>query len=811
MSQRATILYAKPPPDYFWAWSDDSSAAEWFESTGESPGQWAPSKGATIALWDELHPILHFLQNEGGLPPCGSILLLLAACREDWPEKELLLRHWMGTMGDRESRGPREDMLVSLLGALYLIHRLPKDLRQSQQAKCLLASAVFEDPESRLAIEVGQAVMAELVSGPGCVANENALQDSKSRFLHESKCLLTGFAQLKQDALEKLLRTGLEQELQPLRPEITPAATEGRSLLEDLAERGGEEGLAAAVAKRVIAMVNFPGRLGVPNELPVGGISDITNRGTVDRLLPGELAWDDLVLAARLVHNEALYFRREDPPQDTPLRHTVLLDRGLRLWGRRRVLSLGIALGLQHHPALLREGGAIEVFATLPSAIEALDLQSKSGVDQALQALMPSPGPEDALEKWRDATAAATGAEDLIFITAREHLESPRCKALLGEIATLLEAKAGACRVIVLDREDTLEIQSWSTGGNRVIFRGTLEDQELQLPPAIPSNSPQKLPWPHLKPTSLMLFPVVPKTNAFIHDPETGGGLGICGDGRLMRWPKAGWGALEIAKKAGGREQWLARDLAGSLILIASADAPGGTASVFRLSGSTLLKVTIARTAHAFPSFATVRRNAVIFCYSDLIEAISLETGSKVAELRGKNLPANPVLDFDGERIAVLGPDTAPQPELLEWRSDPLQRLQPPPKAISLVNGIIRLKAEQSVYTLEPTTLAWTEEKGIAAGPLVPFTDGGEGDATQRIARVGRMEAIYDPRGILRVKLIGARERFWEILLTRGFSSVWHSKMGLLSFEPRLRMPGHRDPSNHLLGKWQRFLELASK
>ncbi|BCU77125.1 hypothetical protein [Luteolibacter sp. LG18] len=802
MSQLATNQYANPAPDYFWCWSGDGAAAEW------------RGRGKTLALWSELHPLLHHLAANGGLPPLGALMLLIAACRDEWPEPEPQLRDWIRRVGGNANPAG-EQVLTALVAGLMAVRRLPADLRVSQQAKGLLAAHVFEDPACRMDWEQSLTVIGQLVSGPQVLGHEESAQDGRRQFLQDSKALLTGLAKLNKDSLESLLRTGLEQPelFRPLLVEAAPALQENRPLLDELAAAGGEEGLAAAVAKRAIAMVNFPGRFGIPNELPVGGISDITNRGTVDRLLPGELAWDDLVLAARLVHNEALYFRREDPPQDTPLRHTVLLDRGLRLWGRRRVLSLGVALGLAHHPALLREGGGIEVFGTTASDVEPLDLQSKAGVGQALRALVPSPGPEAALGKWRDSVAAATGAEDLVFITAREHLESPRCTAILGEIAMLLESRAGACRVIVMDREDGLEIQSWSSGGNRVMFRGTLEEQQmcsLEVTPPGPAKrvSSHTRAWPKLRPQSPFLFPVCPRPTAFLFDPISGGSLGFSRDGRLMRWPQENWGAHLIAEVPGGRKQWIA-EAEGHIWVITSAKVPGGKPQAYKLDGNYLRRMNHDAPSHAFPQFATVLGNVVFFCYSDLIEAMSLESGVRIAELRGTNLPNRPRLAFNDGRIVVLGSDHKPD-SVIESREDPfIEGMQPAPISISVVRGILRLKCEKTIRTFDPEDFSWKVETGVAAGPLTPFRPVSSNPEDGLTAATQTLVARYDPRGILRLQKPGQGVR-WEIMLNHGKTSVLYSPRGLFSFDPRLVLPAHGTPPASIRRKLVGFLKAIS-
>ena len=62
----AAINYLIPPPGYFWHWAADGSAVEWEDDN-------------TICLWMELHALLHYLAPKG-LPPLGSVLLVLMAC-----------------------------------------------------------------------------------------------------------------------------------------------------------------------------------------------------------------------------------------------------------------------------------------------------------------------------------------------------------------------------------------------------------------------------------------------------------------------------------------------------------------------------------------------------------------------------------------------------------------------------------------------------------------------------------------------------------------------------------------------------------
>ena len=61
--------------------------------------------------------------------------------------------------------------------------------------------------------------------------------------------------------------------------------------------------------------LTLPPRRFVPQELPVGGYTDIVTRGQIEHLLPTQFALDELEFLRRFAENELLYFRREEPPK----------------------------------------------------------------------------------------------------------------------------------------------------------------------------------------------------------------------------------------------------------------------------------------------------------------------------------------------------------------------------------------------------------------------------------------------------------------------------------------------------------------
>src|SRR5258708_9747749 len=133
-----------------------------------------------------------------------------------------------------------------------------------------------------------------------------------------------------------------------------------------------------------MAAIRLPRRLAEPEELAIGGVADITNRGPLDRLLLSELAHDDLTLAVGVALNEALYLRREPPMREPPRTLALLLDSGVRLWGIPRVLATAVALALV---ARDKQHSEVLVWRAHGKQLQPVDLLSPNGITQHLSAV----------------------------------------------------------------------------------------------------------------------------------------------------------------------------------------------------------------------------------------------------------------------------------------------------------------------------------------------------------------------------------------------------------------------------------------
>ena len=280
-----------------------------------------------------------------GLPTMNALVWLLAACRESWPEMANSLVSQAGMLASVD-RCDLPDWLPQLIVQLDAVHYLPADLRTLPAGKAELAAMVFEESRPEVRAENARRIVRVLSEypEPGLVASQPGRQNRFREVLAELRLLHEGLAKFDAESFVLRFRTGLEQAVEPADVDLEPAER-ARQLIDRLQDDDELGGL-ARIARHMLAAIHLPRAISDREDLPVGGVSDISNRGPLDRLLASELAHDDLTLAVRIAMNEALYLRRETPPSNPPKHRAVLLDSGVRLWGVPRVFATAVGMAL---------------------------------------------------------------------------------------------------------------------------------------------------------------------------------------------------------------------------------------------------------------------------------------------------------------------------------------------------------------------------------------------------------------------------------------------------------------------------------
>src|SRR5262249_54934372 len=169
----------------------------------------------------------------------------------------------------------------------------------------------------------------------------------------------------------------------------------------------------------LMAAVTLPRAVSDREDLPLGGVSDISSRGPLDRLLLSELAHDDLTLAVRVATGEALYLRREQPPRTPPRERVLLLESGIRSWGVPRVFATAVALALT---ATTDAHTDVVCYRAAGGGVLPVDLTTRQGLIEHLGALEPEPHPGGALRTLLAILEDREVPHDLVLVTAEDVL-----------------------------------------------------------------------------------------------------------------------------------------------------------------------------------------------------------------------------------------------------------------------------------------------------------------------------------------------------------------------------------------------------
>jgi hypothetical protein len=527
--------YFRQPEPRFWTWSDD--AISWTD-------------GTTIVFYRELAEILRRLAIDG-LPALTPLLLVLAACRDSYRRervREALEREGMSlsaTISD-----------VSLvwedgLAILDQIAALPADLRSSLDGKVALLETVFAGRRSFPVKDALSAAELLSVRSPEELLVAGAPVASRP---HVSLELLgmNRIDRLDVESLRLRMRTGLEQLVEPT--ELEPPDDESlRAFISRLRDDPELSGL-GRLAHNLLAAVQVPRAVSEPEDLRLGGVSDIANRGPLDRLLVSELAHDDLTLAVRVAVGEALYLRREAPPR-TPVRERCLLiDCGIRLWGVPRVFAAAVGLALAataDQPRSTRApasgcGCVVSAWRPLGDVLETADLGTREGLIAHLGKLEPAPHPAAALPRFFETIDRSAATADAILITHEDVLADGDFRRALAELGDR------PCYLATVDRSGRFRLSLHSGRGMKLIREAQFDLDRILAParkPATPllrQNGGSDLPVIlSMEPFPLLLPHQVNPERLAVHREY--GAVTVSHDRRLMHWRRAGHAAAQLS------------------------------------------------------------------------------------------------------------------------------------------------------------------------------------------------------------------------------------------------------------------------
>jgi hypothetical protein len=551
-SELDVLAYLVPRRGSFWRWSRGAQGVEWLD-------------GRTLAFRQEIIDVLAHLAP-GGLPPFGAVLLLLAASRDNWTaadNRARILSLGAGIAPYDVAGIPQSGTRVvsslvwakaraeiaGVLDDLDRIAELPPELRQSLRAKCVIAETAFEAGQRAVPPLATDAIVMALTQGfdPEPLFDTDKSDDALEQFQMELRSLRTGLAQLDAERLRLRIQTGLDQIVEPA-PLDLPDPLRVRHLLARLRDDPELAGV-AQIARNLLAAIHIPRALAAPQDLPVGGVSDISSRGELDRLLVSELAHDDLTLATRIALKEALYLRREAPVSTPPRGRIILIDTGIRLWGVPRVFATSVGLAL----AASSEAKRISCFRPHGKAVHSADLTTREGLLAQLEALNPCPHPGEAVREMIRSLEEDRKDADVMIVTHDDASTDPDFGRLLRAIDPDRD-----WYVATVNGEGDFRLHLTGPDGRRALCSAQLSLEALLAPASSKRPAPTPLRDVTVDPTLPvilssdpfpLLLPVQAEARRAIVSNKYGL-LSVTRDGRLMRWRDELHGASELCPGA---------------------------------------------------------------------------------------------------------------------------------------------------------------------------------------------------------------------------------------------------------------------
>ena len=459
--------YLAPDGNTFWDWNVDGDAVVWWN-------------GETISLYEELSLVIERLQP-GGLPRFEELLLVLAATRRGWPEAEGSATLFTGKIEQLDPQGWKDFPIFKWLKPLYdglnRVHRLARREGFGSAVSLAVLEAVFGSKRGAMAPGDADDLLLAFRSGEiGLLLQSKArrLKSNNSRIpplslLQTVRNLVETLKDLNENIeLRVVEQTGLHSIVNPAELDDLPHVEKVRCVVHGLLKEEGELGGLGLIARQLGAVASFPRRLSDPTDQPIGGYSDLANRGEIDRLLISELAQDPEVLAMRVALNEALYLRRESPPNEPARRRMIFVDTGIRMWGIPRVYACGAALAFA-----MRQDATQEVIVYTPRGdqVIAADIASRDGVIGLMSRLTPEPDPGRSMARL----LAELAGEDveLIMITTGRVWADPEFRT------TIREHRPDSFFVALVEGDGSFRSLVVSAAGERELQRAQLDVDAL--------------------------------------------------------------------------------------------------------------------------------------------------------------------------------------------------------------------------------------------------------------------------------------------------------------------------------------------
>ncbi|WP_144283588.1 hypothetical protein [Chryseobacterium echinoideorum] len=502
--------YFQSYKNFIWEWTTDEDIQD---DSGYNENNLISIRGiGVIAYRSYIIEVLNTLEN--GLPLFSPFLLVLYATNDGYVDLislENILRK-----NPKSSVKYIGDFIDPSIRFLNNLSHLPSNYKKGQN-RILLIQTLFTDDFNSITVRTSKEILSEFRKSPFLIsasAKKTEITVAKfSRDLRVLDSLNSKFPTTESiiDAMKGIIDIpDLEDEVIE---EETTVETD-KDFIQELIEEPKTFQVGSLI-KRIWSGLKIPMRHLSPGEQPIGGVSDMTNKGDLSRMLLSEFAHEDEVFMNRVANNEALYIQREIPPEENIFERIILIDTSLKNWGTPKVLAFASAIAVIKHPKAHSE---CKVFG-LGNGIFPISLNRVEEVIENQNHVSPVLEVSDALEKFFSGEHTEKDLE-VFFITHQENLNHQKLQKIIHENRDRLKF------LVTTSANGELNFYKHHKGTRKHIQKIMLPLQELWANPPKKKGKNQDLLTRNIKATDVpmnypILFPVpVNKIATFLYEGD---------------------------------------------------------------------------------------------------------------------------------------------------------------------------------------------------------------------------------------------------------------------------------------------------
>ncbi|MBT32258.1 MAG: hypothetical protein CMO01_21560 [Thalassobius sp.] len=400
-------VYFQASKNYFWQWEDRGEIV-------------AIPNGSTIAYKKLIVEIIDRLSFQG-LPSFGALLMAVAAINHNGKDaveeiEDLLYKNIM--LSDKE-------LINDAISFLKKLTEIPEEYKTGHQ-KHMFLQTLFKDCHNVISVKKSSQIYQDFKKNNQFETYDKVdLKHLKVNSDLKVIALLNRKFRTAEEIIEKIADV----------PKITDEVnleetyTDSNDFVDKLTE-DSKTFRVGALVKTIWSGLHLPFHSSAPSQQPIGGVSDITNKGNLSQLLISEFANDDLVFLSRLANNEALYLNRETPPTSNELKRVILIDVSLKNWGTPKTVAFATMLAIAKHP---KTDIACEVFA-VGSSYKELKVNTVNDLIDGLQEVDVSLDASKGITEFFQQYPSSKGRE-LFLLTENSTLKQINMAKVLSDYA----------------------------------------------------------------------------------------------------------------------------------------------------------------------------------------------------------------------------------------------------------------------------------------------------------------------------------------------------------------------------------------